>query len=116
MKITPKQAKWGYALIGLAVLLFIGYWYYLLEPLQLKLIEAHKTPSLVGTIFGSVVVASLIATLTFVGGSLASFAWMKWAKVEELTWSFLKSSAFLKWLAWWNFCWLLFSLIWRSEI
>lgn len=114
MKITPKQGKWGYALIGLAVLLFLGYWYYLLEPLQLKLIEAHKAPSLIMTTLRSVLVATSIAFLTFVGGALAGFAWQKWASETDLKLGdALESESFLKWAAWWNVCWLLFSLFWK---
>jgi len=114
MKITPKQGKLGYVLIGLAVLLFIGYWYYLLEPLQSKLIELQRVPSLIMTTIRSVLVATSIAFLTFVGSALAGLAWQKWTTETDLKiGDALQSKAFLSWAIWWNFGWLLFSLFWK---
>ena len=113
MTITPKQAGWGYLLIGLAVILFIGYWYYLLEPLQGKLIDAHKQPSIILAVLRSIVVSSLVAFLTFVGGSLGGFAWQKWADNTNLRLGdALESKAFWLWLAIWNGGFLLFTLLW----
>lgn len=114
MKITLKQSKLGYVLIGLAILLFFGYWYYLLEPLQLKLLEAGKKPSLVLAILRSAIVASLISLLTFIGGSLTGLAWQKWTdNVTIKLGDALESNSFLKWCAWWNFSLLLFTLFWK---
>ena len=113
MTIKPKQAKWGYALIGLAAILFIFYFYYIKEPLTIKLLDAHKHPNLILAILRSVVFASLFSLLTFVGGALGGFAWQKWADSTNLRLGdALESKAFLWWLAIWNAGFLLFTLFW----
>jgi hypothetical protein len=116
MIITPKQAGWGHAIIALAAVIFIGYWIYLLVPLQAKLIEAHKVPNLVLTIIRSVIVASICSFLTFLGLSLAGYAWQKWSTYEDLKLGdALESKAFWLWLAIWNVGVLLFSLLWKYD-
>lgn len=117
MKITPKQAKFGYFIIGVAMLLFLGYWYYLLEPLQTKLIDAGKQPNLIITVIRSLVAGTAFAFLTFIGFALGGFAWQKWAKSEDLKLGdALESSSFITWAAWTNVLFMLFSLLWHYDI
>lgn len=114
MKITPNKGKLGYILIALAIILFSGYWYYLLEPLQAKLIEEGKTPSLVLAVVRSLITGSVIAFFTFVGGAMAGLAWQKWTKEVDLNLGdALESPSFIKWAAIWNVGFLLFTLLWK---
>lgn len=114
MKITTKQARVGYVFLILSILLLVGYWYYLLEPLQIQLIENHKVPTLVGTITRSVGVATLFSLLTFLGGALSSFASAKWTPTVNLKFlELIKSKVFLKWATLCNFSFLIFSLLWK---
>src|SRR5688572_17810037 len=102
MMIKPKQAKWGYALIGLGVIVFAFYFYYIKEPLTAKLLEEHKSPNLMLAIIRSIFFASIFALLTFIGGALGGFAWQRWADTTRLRLGdALESKPFWIWMAGW---------------
>jgi len=114
MKLTPAKAKLGYVLLGVALLLFFVYWWYLLEPLQDKLLEAGKTPNLVLTIARSCIFATAISFCTFVGMAMTALAWQKWTTEAELRiGDALESKSFWTWVGVWNGGFLLFSLLWK---
>lgn len=114
MTIKPKQAKLGYTVLGLSIIVFFAYWYYLLEPLQAKLIDAHKSPSLILTALRSLVAGGLFTFLFFVGGSIGGFAWQKYADAVKLRLGdALESKSFWIFMAASEAGFLLFSLLWK---
>jgi hypothetical protein len=112
MKIGASASKWGYAIIGIAAIVFLGYWYLLLEPIQGAFLESGKNPSWV--VFGlfGIVVGAMSGLLTFAGGALTKgkfFGIEYEASILDLfdeinTW---------KWVAAWAFCFFIMTMIWR---
>lgn len=113
--ITTKQSTiLGYVLVVLGILVFAGYFFYLLEPLQLKLIEAGEKPAFVPTVIRSLFAGTLFATLTSIGDALAAFGWLKWEKKTELKLTDrFKSSSFWTWIIIWNIGFMLFTMFWK---
>lgn len=114
MTITPKQAKLGVFIVILACIMFLGYWYYLLQPLQAKLIEAGKKPNFILAILRGTVVGAAFAFLTFLGLTLGGYAWQKWSDQTNLKLGdALESKSFWLWVACCVGGTLLFTLLWR---
>jgi hypothetical protein len=110
MKITSKQKPIGIMAIVAAFLIFGGYFWFLLEPMQTQLINQGKAPTLFGTIAGSAIAGSAIAFLAEFGLILLG------ASRKGLDFTFgklFKSIQFWKWMAWVNAVILAFSLMWK---
>lgn len=102
----------GVVFIVLAIVLFIGYWYYLLEPLQLKLLNANASPDIELAIFRSIVVATLFAFLTFVGAAYTGASKFGKDKLKGSFKELFSSSAYWWWTLLANVCILIFTLFW----
>lgn len=110
MRITSKQRPIGWMAIVAAFLIFGGYWWFLLEPMQTQLINQGKAPSLFGTVAGSAIVGSAIAFLAEFGLILLGVS----RKGLDFTFGKLfKSKEFWKWMIWVNAIVLAFSLMWK---
>lgn len=65
-----KQTLLGALLIILGLVAFGGYFYFILEPLQLKYVNAGKHPSVLGSIVVGIVVGVLVGSLFHCGRAL----------------------------------------------
>lgn len=113
MKIGASASKWGYAILGLSAIVFLGYWYLLLEPIQETLIEAGKRPSLI--VFGlfGIVVGGLFGLLTFVGTCLTKGKFFGITYESSIVDVFDEMNTW-KWSIAWALAFLLFTLLWRG--
>lgn len=111
-RITEKTASLGKWLIAIGVIIFLGYWALLLEPIQLAYINAKKTPSLI--VFGlfGLVVGFLAGAATWVGFWFAT--WQKREVQNTSVHEFLQSKYFRAWTLVWMGLFLLFTLLWRG--
>jgi hypothetical protein len=110
MIITKKQKPIG-ILAGIAAfLIFGGYWWFLLEPMQTQLIESGKEPTFIGTAGASLLVGSVIAFLTQI--SLIFLGLSKRGLDFTLS-KLFKSIDFWKWMVWVNVIVGAFSLMWK---
>lgn len=114
MKISTKSAgAWGTVFVIATIVLFLGYWYYLLEPLQLKILEANETPSIINTIGRSLIVGTLLSLFSYFSQAFLSYKADKpgseYIKFKDI----VTHKVFWKWFGLWNFTFLLFSLFWH---
>ena len=110
MIVTKKQKPIGIFAVIVAFLIFGGYWWFLLEPMQTQLINQGRVPSLFGTVAGSAIAGSAVAFLLEFGLILLGVS----RKGLDFTFGKLfKSKEFWKWMVWVNSIVLLFSLMWK---
>lgn len=72
MKVTPKNTKYGVPIIILGLAMYLIYFFILLEPLQLRYANTAG-PSPLPMFILATIVATLVATVLYVGFSFAKY-------------------------------------------
>lgn len=111
-----KKSTKGALLLALGILLFIGYWVVLLEPVQVAYAGTGSYPSLALCIAAAVIVGVVIATLTFVGNALLKDKAFGIEHTDPTFEELKEAKAFTMWAICWVVAFLILTLIWRGEL